>query len=207
MKTLTYNQLMDLIFEDRMMNTTTIKKLTPFINQLRELKVQATDNITNIKNVSLILKKWIQNPEWLDEQYQHVDIQAGFSSWLIHEEIDHTLAVNLVAWQPGREIVPHDHKTWGVVGSVLGIEKNFFWTRLDDGSIPGHAEIKKEEAAIIRPAGELVCFMPDDIHSVVNESKDIAVSLHVYGKNLNFTNRFQYAPEHKTCSPFIISFT
>lgn len=182
------------------------EQLKPFIKELRALKVQVCDDRTNIKNVSRILKQWIHNPYWLKEEYYHVDAQAGFSSWLLHEEDDHTLAVNLVAWEPGREIVPHDHKTWGVVGSVVGIEKNFFWTRIDDGSKSGYAEIKKQKAAIIRPAGELISFMPDDIHSVVNESGKVAISLHVYGKNLNYTGRFQYDPVKNTLQPFVLDF-
>ena len=181
--------------------------LMPFIDELRALNVQASDDKTNIKNVSAILKRWITDASWLEEKYCQVDTKAGFSSWLVHEEDDHTLAINLVAWQPGREIVPHDHKTWGVVGSVVGIEKNYFWIRKDDGLKPGYAEIERKEAAIFRPAGELVSFLPDDIHSVVNESEKVAVSLHVYGKNLNYTGRNQYDPVKKIVRPFIINFS
>ncbi|HHT0594283.1 TPA: cupin [Legionella anisa] len=130
----------------------------------------------------------------------------GFTSWLIFEEPDHSLAVNLVAWGPGREITPHDHKTWGVVGCVVGIEKNYFWIRKDDGSQLGYANIKKQNKPITCFPGDVIVFNPDDIHSVVNVSDSVAISLHVYGKNLNYTNRFQYNPLTKTAEPFIVDF-
>ncbi len=187
------------------MKMTPLKCLAKCIAELRTLEVQKHDNLTNIDRVSTILKRWIIRKDWLEEKYYHYDAAVGFSSWLLHEEPDHTLAVNLVAWQPGREIVPHDHKTWAVVGNVVGIEKNNFWKRIDDGSKIGYAEIEKEKEVIV-PAGELITFLPNDIHSVINLSDGVAISLHVYGKNLNYTNRFQYDPDNKTAKPFIVNF-
>ena len=50
----------------------------------------------------------------------------------------------------------------------------------------------------------MVSFLPDDIHSVVNETDQVTVSLHVYGKHLNYTGRSQFDPEQNTESPFIV---
>lgn len=189
------------------MTFSTPKGLIPFIEELRSLNTQCCDDHTNINNVSTILKRWVGRQDWLEEKYYHVDMEVGYSSWLIHEEKDHTLAVYIDAWYPGRGIVPHDHKTWGIVGSVIGVEKNFFWTRIDDGSKPGYAEIKRQDSVVLRPAGAIVSFLPDDIHSVVNESETLAISLHVYGKNLNYSGRHQYDPVKKTMKPFFIKFS
>ncbi|KTD20281.1 putative Cupin region protein [Legionella lansingensis] len=189
------------------MTISPLKGLIPLIKALQSLNVQSADDHTNIRNVANILKQWLTKTDWLEEKHYHPDPQIGFSSWLIHEEKDHTLAINLVTWEPGREIIPHDHQTWGVVGSVNGTEKNYFWTRLDDGSKSGYADIRREKAAIIRQAGEVICFMPNDIHSVINESTDVAISLHVYGKNLNYTGRSQFDPIKKTVQSFIIDYS
>lgn len=180
--------------------------LIPFISDLKALNIQLQDDNTNIALVSEILARCIVDKSWLDERFYYVDPDIGFSSWLIHEEKDHTLAVNIVAWQSGREIIPHDHQTWGVVGSIIGVEKNYFWKRVDDGSRPGYAEIIREQTAIIRPGG-LISFLPNDIHSVINESGDVAISLHVYGKNLNYTGRHQYDPVNNLMQPFIVNYS
>ncbi|CEG57553.1 cysteine dioxygenase family protein [Legionella fallonii] len=180
--------------------------LKPFVAELQALDIKQYDDNTNIARVSALVAQWVKRQDWLEEKYFYVDPKAGFSSWLIHEEEDHSLAVNLVAWEPGREITPHEHKTWGVVGSVVGVEKNYLWIRIDDGSKPEYAEIKRQNAAIICPAGGIISFLPDEIHSVINESEKVAISLHVYGKNLNYTGRYQYDPINNTMQPFIVNF-
>ncbi|WP_419418406.1 cupin [Legionella sp. D16C41] len=189
------------------MNTILLPDLAPFIQELKALKVDEHDEAYNRQSVSLLVKTWVKEPTWLSEQFKQVNNLSGFSSWLIHEEPNHSLAVNLVAWEPGREITPHDHNTWAVVGCVCGIEENYFWTRLDDGLIPDYAELKREEPAIVCHPGEVISIAANQIHSVINKTNDIAVSLHVYGMNLNFTNRLQYDPLNKRAKPFFISYS
>ncbi|MBN9228086.1 MULTISPECIES: cysteine dioxygenase family protein [Legionella] len=188
------------------MNYHTPSGLKPLIQELRQINILKHDDQYNIEKVSIVLSNWVKKTEWLEEHFYTVDPVNGFTSWLIFEEPDHTLAVNLVAWEPGREITPHDHNTWGVVGCVVGIEENYSWMRMDDGTQPGYADIKKQNKSITCFPGDVIGFSPNDIHSVVNTSDSVAISLHVYGKNLNYTNRFQYNPPKKTAEPFIISF-
>lgn len=187
------------------MNLSIPKGLIPFIEELRALNIQEMDVHTNITTVSKLIKHWVNRQDWLEDKYFRThDNNMGYTSRLIHEENDHTLAVYIDTWLAGHGIVPHDHKTWAVIGSVVGTEKNSFWTRIDDGSKPGYAKIRKQNTMTILRAGEFISFLPDDIHSVVNESDTVAVSLHVYGKNLNYTNRFQYDSETNTMKPLIL---
>jgi hypothetical protein len=51
-----------------------------------------------------------------------------------------------------------------------------------------------------------VSFLPDSIHSVLNETDRVTVSLHVYGRHLNYTGRSQFDPERKTETPFVLKF-
>jgi 4-amino-4-deoxychorismate lyase len=47
--------------------------------------------------------------------------------------------------------------------------------------------------------GDVLALQPDSIHSVINETGSVTVSLHVYGKHVNHTERSQFDPEqHKT---------
>jgi predicted metal-dependent enzyme (double-stranded beta helix superfamily) len=90
-----------------------------------------------------------------------------------------------------------------VVVGVDGAERNTFWTRLDDGSRPGKAVIRSHGDRVLGP-GEVVTFQPDSIHSVVNDSARVTVSLHVYGKHVNYTTRSQFDPERGTEQAFIL---
>ncbi|MGQ3887503.1 cupin [Legionella sp. CNM-1927-20] len=188
------------------MMSSVLEALTPFINELKALNVQEHDDIFNMQKVSSIVQFWVNQSDWLEERFKTVDTSEGFKSWLIYEESNHCLAVNLVAWEPGREISPHDHRTWAVVGCVSGIEENYFWRRLDNGLIPGYADIERQEPPIICHPGDVITIQANQIHSVVNIASVTAVSLHVYGKNLNYTNRCKYDPVNKTAEHFVIDF-
>ena len=140
---------------------------------------------------------------WLQARHYECDTEQGFGAHLLHEEDDHTLAVIAGAWLPGRGVPPHDHGTWAVVAGVDGAETNTLWTRVDDGSRPGHAEIRKERDLVVGP-GDVVTFQPGAIHSVVNDSDRVTLSLHVYGKHVNHTERSQFDHEGKIERPFIL---
>jgi predicted metal-dependent enzyme (double-stranded beta helix superfamily) len=42
------------------------------------------------------------------------------------------------------------------------------------------------------------------IHSVSNDSERVSLSLHVYGKHINFTSRSQFDLKHHVEKPFIV---
>jgi predicted metal-dependent enzyme (double-stranded beta helix superfamily) len=90
-----------------------------------------------------------------------------------------------------------------VVAGVDGAERNIFWKRLDDGSRAGYAELEQNgERTYVD--GEVVAMLPGEIHTVRNETDAITLSLHTYGKHVNFTERSQFDPEKRTATPFIL---
>jgi predicted metal-dependent enzyme (double-stranded beta helix superfamily) len=74
---------------------------------------------------------------------------------------------------------------------------------VDDGSRPGYARIRKRSEKVFGP-GDVLTLMPDEIHSVVNESPRVTVSLHVYGYNLNLTTRSEFDPERNIERPVLL---
>jgi predicted metal-dependent enzyme (double-stranded beta helix superfamily) len=134
------------------------------------------------------------------------DEEQGFGFQLLHEEPDHDLAVALLSWLPGRGTPPHDHGTWGVVVGVEGDEVNTFYKRVDDGTRPGYAELKKLSEKTFAP-GEVIGITPDIIHSVHNATDKVSVSLHIYGRHINFTNRSKFDAERRTVEPFVVKTT
>ncbi|MEK9722386.1 MAG: cysteine dioxygenase family protein [Rhodospirillaceae bacterium] len=112
---------------------------------------------------------------------------------MLSAEPDDTIVVQTVAWLPGRGVAPHDHQTWGVVVGIEGAERNVNWRRLDDGARPDYAEIEVAEDLTVGN-GDVVTLLPDDIHSVRNESEATSLSLHLYGRALSKTERFEFDP-------------
>lgn len=140
---------------------------------------------------------------WLEPRMYGADAEQGFGVYQLHEEPDHTLAILAVSWLPHRGAPPHDHGTWAVIAGVAGPEKNEFFERADDGSRPGYAEIRKIGEKVCAE-GEVLAMPRGVIHSVVNETEAVTVSLHIYGKHINHTGRSQFDLEKRTEKRFIV---
>jgi predicted metal-dependent enzyme (double-stranded beta helix superfamily) len=180
--------------------------LEGFINDLRRVTTGLSDPREIISRVSPLARDLaLARESWLMPKHYGADPAQGFGAHLLHEEDDHTLAVMAAAWLPGRGAPPHNHGTWAVVAGVDGPETNVFWKRLDDGSRPGYAEIERQASRVF-DAGDVVSFLPDSIHSVLNETDRVTVSLHVYGRHLNYTGRSQFDAERRTETPFLLKF-
>jgi predicted metal-dependent enzyme (double-stranded beta helix superfamily) len=177
--------------------------LAEFVNDLRAITAETHDLHAIVGRVRPLARDLALARTWLLPRHYECDAEQGFGAHLLHEEPDHTLAIFAGAWLPGRGAPAHNHGTWAVVAGVDGAERNTFWTRLDDGSRPGQAVIGRREDQVIGP-GEVVTFQPDTIHSVVNESARVTVSLHVYGRHVNHTTRSQFDPERGTEKAFIL---
>ena len=53
-------------------------------------------------------------------------------------------------------------------------------------------------------AGDVIAMPTGTIHSVINESDQVTLSLHVYGKHINFTQRSQFDLDGHTEKPFVV---
>ena len=182
----------------------TVRDLISLISTLQKINLaQPESNI--IDQVTPLVKQVILQPKnWMEDRFYEIDEAQGFGSHLIYENADHTLAVIITSWLPHRETPPHDHDTWAVIGCVKGAEQNTLWDRHDDGSVPGYAHITRGKSIMCRP-GDIVTMKRTDIHTVSNVFQhEISISLHVYGKNFNYTHRHQFDPEKRVAKPFIV---
>jgi predicted metal-dependent enzyme (double-stranded beta helix superfamily) len=177
--------------------------LAQFIEDLREVVKQTADERTILKLVRPLVKRLALDKSWVTSTLYQATPEQGFGLHLLHEESDHTLAVFAMSWLPKRGTPPHNHRTWAVVAGVDGMEKNSFWERTDDGSRPGCAELRLVSETQCA-AGDVIAMLPDDIHAVINETDRVTLSLHVYGKHINYTGRSQFNPDKKTETPFVL---
>jgi predicted metal-dependent enzyme (double-stranded beta helix superfamily) len=153
-----------------------------------------------MESVKPLARRLALSREWLVPRHYTADEAQGFGLHVLHEEADHSLLVFVAAWAPGRGVTPHNHGTWAVVAGVDGFERNTFWQREDDGSRPGYAKLSKVREQVFGP-GDVFAMPAGTIHSVVNDTAQVTVSLHVYGFNLNLTRRSQFDPERETEEP------
>jgi predicted metal-dependent enzyme (double-stranded beta helix superfamily) len=177
--------------------------LRQYVDDLRTIVAETSDEDEIIRRVGPLAQRVVADKSWLQPKYYEADEEQGFGVYLLHEEDDHSLAVILVNWLPGRGTPPHDHGTWAVVAGIEGVEHNVRYERLDDRSRPDYAElaVKKDFAA---NEGELVCIRTGGIHKVTNETDRMTLSLHTYGMHINHTNRSQFNLDTNERKEFIV---
>ncbi len=175
--------------------------LDEFVAELRAITARTRDDRKIIAQVRPLARRLALAKTWLKPEHYQCNADQGFGVHLLHEEPDHTLAVFAVSWLPGRGAPPHNHGTWAVVAGVDGPEENAFWDRTDDRSRDGYAELSKRAEKVFLE-GEVVALEPDHIHSVMNRSDRVTVSLHTYGMHVNHTGRSQYDVENNLEIPF-----
>lgn len=179
---------------------TTIYGVTDFVADLRRLTAAHADDKALLPQVAPLVKRLATSPGWVTPQCYEIDETQGIGITVFHEESDHTLLVETVAWAPGRGVLPHDHQTWGVVAGIDGDERNVLWKRTDDGTRHGHAKLEMHRETSVG-AGDVIAFLGDDIHSVNNDGDGITLSLHVYGKSLSHLDRNEFVPEKDIVRP------
>jgi len=176
--------------------------LAAFVTALREASGGTNDEAALLRDVGAAASALAaRRDEWLKDDMCRPDAEQGFGLHLLHEEADHTLAAFVVSWVPGRGTAPHDHGTWAVVAGLRGAERNEMWRRLDARDRPGYAEIVRTGDKVFC-ADELLVMPAGVIHSVWNDTDAVSVSLHVYGRHINHTERSQYDPATRAEKPY-----
>ena len=178
--------------------------VSDLVAQLRTIASKTTDPSVIIERMRAPARRLASAKHWIEPGFYQCDPVQGFGAHLLHEEPDHSLAVMVLAWLPSRGVPPHDHGTWAVVTGIEGPETNIFWTRRDDGSRPEYCDIVERERQVVS-AGAQVTLLPDEIHSVVNESDKVTLSLHIYGRHINHTARSQYCPITQVRRPLVVT--
>jgi predicted metal-dependent enzyme (double-stranded beta helix superfamily) len=95
-----------------------------------------------------------------------------------------------LCWEPGQGTAVHNHGgSYGVVYIFEGALTVDCYTRLDDGSDPGRAELQNV-VTCASPAGTLLLDRRGSTHRLVNRGTRRAVSLHFYAGPLDTMELF-----------------
>ena len=113
-------------------------------------------------------------------------------------EPDDGLALHVVIGKAGKISNPHSHSIWCVNATISGRERHVMWRRTDDGSVPGHATIKRL-GEVIMERGHGVALADHDIHSQETLGDEPSVILALYGHGFDrFPSVVWYNEEFST---------
>lgn len=109
------------------------------------------------------------------------------------------LTILNIAWGPGVDLHPHDHRMWAVIGVYGGQEENRFYRRSETGLTQhGSKDLRCKDTIAL---GDSV------IHAVRNPREQMTGAIHVYGGDFFATPRSEWDPVTFAEHPYDVEHT
>ncbi len=135
-----------------------------FIEELRQIWAAKADIRSRMEAAKPVLEQLVKDDGLRAISATWPSTEGG-KNLLLYVDPDHGFAINAVVRVPGRKGRPHDHgEAWVLYGVLDGTESLERYDRLDDGSKPGHAEIKLTSVTT-GSQGKVDLVPPHDIHA------------------------------------------
>jgi predicted metal-dependent enzyme (double-stranded beta helix superfamily) len=176
--------------------------LEDLVQEMRRVSARTRAPAEILRHLTAPARRLALEPGWLAPELLDCDPATGLGIHALHEEADHSLSVVVAGLLPGRDLPPHNHKTWALQVGIASEAVNVTWRRTDAGSRPGYAEIEEKARRTFGP-GDVLVFLPEDIHSIVNASDRPALSLNLYGVSYAAAHSEKFDPLAHKVEPLL----
>ncbi|MBK8976215.1 MAG: cysteine dioxygenase family protein [Planctomycetes bacterium] len=178
--------------------------LRDFVSDVESILDRHPAMPVTIKEVSARLYELCRDPRWLPRSAREPRTEC-YARHLLHKDRQNRFVVLALVWLPGQATPIHDHSCWGVMGIVENTLQEVVYERLDDGSRPGHAELRELQGGQVS-AGSTSYLLPPyhEIHAIGNNGDRTSISIHVYGRDIDEVNVFE--PHTNSVRPMRIKY-
>ena len=175
--------------------------LAPYARELRRISGLPTE--TALRRAASFLTRLTEDRDFLGTQILPLlrEAREGSEGWYVarrDDPEDGAYSLQVFVWPPGTATRIHDHSSWGAYSCALGSVLEERYERLDNGSHPDHARLKKSWQLTWGPEDGASTVLPGDggIHRVGNPGSGVAVSVHLYGPKTGEVDGRDYDPSH-----------
>ncbi|THU05446.1 cysteine dioxygenase [Lampropedia puyangensis] len=171
--------------------------------EIQQLHAQRGIDRETLKETAAILERLAAHKEWFAPEDFPAPQNGSLSTrYALHTNPDQSYALYLNTQLPGKNSVPHDHRTWAVIVAIQGQEINRIYRRTDDGSDPQRGTLELERELIVQP-GTSAAYLGDDIHSIHMRGEGRTLLFHLYGRALEtLTERLAFDLESGTVTSY-----
>lgn len=168
---------------------------TPALKRLADLPPEVA-----VREAVSVLDHLTMDTAFLDGHVSPLLKEArGAEGWYVargYEPPDRSYSLQIFVWPPGTRTQIHDHTTWGAYLCVVGSVLEERYERLDDGSRPDYARLKKVWQLRWTREDGVSTVLPYDggIHRVGNPGAKTAISVHLYGPQITEADGRDYDP-------------
>jgi predicted metal-dependent enzyme (double-stranded beta helix superfamily) len=146
------------------MSSARLPILEQFIGELRAIWAAEPDDGRRMEQAKPLLERLVSDPGLRTHSAAWPSTE-GYKNLLLYVDPDHHFVINAVVRAPGRTGSVHDHAdAWVLYGVLDGSERLERYERVDDGSRPGHAEVRLSSATTGMP-GKVDLVPPHAIHA------------------------------------------
>jgi predicted metal-dependent enzyme (double-stranded beta helix superfamily) len=162
--------------------------LALYIDELQKLSSLPTE--LALQRAAPLLVHLVKDPAFLEaEILPLLKRTSGTEDWYVahsYEGKNRSFSLQVFVWPPNTRTRIHDHSSWGVYCCAVGSVLEERYERLDDGSRPDHAHLKKIWQLVWSREDGASSVLPHDggIHRVGNPTESLAISVHLYGPRI-----------------------
>ena len=171
------------------MNARTATSVALDMNEMQALSELPTE--LALQRAAPFLAHLVRDPNFLEAEILPLlkEPRGTENDWYVarsYESRDHSFSLQIFVWPPSTKTKIHDHSSWGVYCCAVGSVLEEHYERLDDGSRPDHARLKKIWQLLWSREDGASSVLPHDggIHRVGNPGDNLAISVHLYGPRL-----------------------
>jgi predicted metal-dependent enzyme (double-stranded beta helix superfamily) len=185
-----------------------ISNLEQFCQQFQAFLEEKPDMSRLTHAGEIMLSELMSQKDWFGDILRKILFDRDFNEnqkvgiWpneiTLFRSPDRSFQVLCYIWGPYLADAVHDHGSWGIIGSFVQPIGERKYTRLDDGSREGYAELKEVSSAVLHP-GETTSVLPlnNGIHRMENRSDNFAVTINIYGRSIRRGYIQFFYPENK----------
>jgi 3-mercaptopropionate dioxygenase len=154
-----------------------LSRSTPFAAFVRDAETLIDDP----HGIAARLSGLLAHDGWLPPEHQLPGIDT-YRQHLLYVSPTRRMSVVALVWLPGQHTAIHDHVSWCVVGVYRGLEREIRYRLVEAG---GRPYLEPTGSVVARP-GHVEALVPpaEDIHAVTAAGTEMAVSIHVYGADI-----------------------